>query len=1393
MEKVNISLNEKQKKSNLLEKKVHDLEKQQTRVNTEKNEQLNSELQKMKQKYLQVIDEKDRLVEELAHVSAEKRSLKLAQDNFSRELSSSKQIYDRHEKKLKEELKEYSNKYQLLEAKYDTQKHEFKSQIQKYCSENEKLMNESKNLKKSTEKQKSAYLERINGLETDLGITEKSLFDKDAKIDKLQVELSALKQEFSNKKFGHESAAAENIRLKEQYEKSQHELLAAKSKVSSLEEKLNSVRQSNELTLLDYRNKCSSLENELLIKSEEVKAHSQKISKAKEDMGQIKSAADFELQSIERKLAQKEENIKKLRAEIDRNGETVESIHRNHSATIQALKNDVDEANAHNQQLESLLSAAKTEFRDFKAKEESNRQNLESSLDSAKRSLKNITDSFTNEISALNRQIEAKSSKCGQLEAEINSLKSQLLEKGSHSHNEISNLLKLVDELKLEIKEKDEEFMVELQSLNFKLSAAESRFVELQDSKDEEITLLNVERVRIEGSLHRAIADSENFQNQYRAQTALLRETDLKLQRLKQSSDHSSIKLSEEIRALHQNIEVLEAEKATLLSNFDAERELLEETASKLSKEHKSQLDGLAEENKLLQFQLEELQTENNILEDSKCKIQAQLQESVSKFSETQNDVNNSRQQLLLELSVLKTERDSLREENRELSLTAEKFSSCFTTSEKELEAARDEVRIAQAALNSQTARAATIEQEFTELKSRLDKSSTDYQALEQELERSLSEGALLESVCKQRSNEIASLLARVDTFTQEKKAYLSKIQELDENYEEAKEECGRIQLELQNLRESSKIERKRLDGTISELKGDNVNLQQELVIVQDKLVECQAMVLKNASGHEGAVQSLRSTDLALQEQIQECDRLAKSIEIAKGEEELLKEKLDQLTILHAETLAQNTKKNSEFEQQIESLKAEKATLENKLLSVTSQIESYDTKWTDLEAERAALNLQIKDLELKIQASKSNEEELVRNCDAKQLALEEEQEMAEEQRILFAEKQCALQSELENCKKSLELANSNFETANANLQKHSVEFLALKSDNEQKAEELKTAEEELSSALSRLMENQRNHNEKVKQLSDNIREKEIRLLRLQESLDVTKKTMEDVLIEKDQLNLKLESEMSSSLDQINKLKDNLELMSVQLESKSLSYSKLEEERSNLAVKLKQKEDQLTATFKSVTILESTKLQLLAEVKTLELKIEKSEVAKVEFEGKYHSASNEVMALQQELEFVKSSSKAEFDELRERIKESKSNGYRDGAKFEKSVQELSERLAERNAHIKVLESDLDDAKAINSRAELRLMNETSSRDLSIRNLETKLREKTRMVDKATEEKLEIERQLYEKDLYIKTVLQEEFEDKLSLAKKIWDQERSLLERDLHDWELREQELFVEIDK
>ena len=264
------------------------------------------------------------------------------------------------------------------------------------------------------------------------------------------------------------------------------------------------------------------------------------------------------------------------------------------------------------------------------------------------------------------------------------------------------------------------------------------------------------------------------------------------------------------------------------------------------------------------------------------------------------------------------------------------------------------------------------------------------------------------------------------------------------------------------------------------------------------------------------------------------------------------------------------------------------------------------------------------------------------------------------------------------------------------------------------------------------------------------------------------------------------------LEGANQEKENL----CQSISSDLSRAKLEHD--NAILELKAVMDSQERQFNETKFLLQTEKteairQALFEKEQLTEKVESLSVGLKSKERRLSEVSKLNEQYEGELLRIRTDGKQEFGSLQNQIAELQAKHREESQTFEKTVQDMSARLAEKNNFIHRMQSELADAQNIVQRSDIRLSNEVSNRELMIKSLESKLREQKKELDRVQSalESSRVEQQKLKTS--IESTVQSRTAHDIQQATKELDRENIELQRQLAEREHDESAFMKEIDK
>jgi chromosome segregation ATPase len=1501
-----VSLHEKQVQSNLLEKKVQGLEKQQEKFKSIADRHASKdydlilhENSKLKHQLKAMEDEKDRMAEELEHVSAERKSLKLSQANFSRELSSAKATYERHEKKLKEELKELAKLHSQTEEKLNSEKIEFKKSISAANSKLETQKEELGSLKSSFEKQRQAYLERIKELESDLEVTERSIFRKDEQMEQLKEKAKMLENEISERKKSAESLKKEFDRNYNTFSaQKQQECQNLSSEIKSLSENLSKVN----LQLGTERERCreANLKIEQLEKSlQEAKGASQSKEAESSTRGQM-------IDKLQRELLDTKENSVRLQEILNKRDSDLRSIQRELSDKVanmedymlknQSLEENLTLVNAKCATLEDQLDKAKVKFQelenDLKREQSSNHYLQKLEGEKSKNVLileKDLADARL-KITHLESQINAFESKINGIVSEKESLVSLLQEKeanmtrNSQNHAEELNIMRaelqekssIIATCKEEIKEY--ESIIEDNQVQYENLIKEAKFnterwqkeidrykADLEFSTknhDETIRLLNIE----------AKQKDQHHETEVEILTEKLQKMTEKLNNMKLDSEQLELKYKSTVSAMRELELFTDKEKTNFASRFnklDLELNQNQGLIRDLQRKKAALEDDLNEASKRMktltekhEAQVNSLNLQITSLTTAKRSLESNYQAKTEELSSCQQELEEKSRELSMlrkTLQNLQLEQDDLKKQFDKEHLLLTEHLKTISELEKVKSELEFQINDLEKAQRTNKELASTLTASLGEAKSEIAKKNEIISGLMDEQNVLNSKVLALQeknetlSISLESSNVRISQLKDILGNTETSAENFAKKLELEgKKAMELESKISHLEVEINDL-QASKNKLEALNASLHSAQGESAREIENLKIEKEEVFQVNKGLEQKVEAQKLQINTLLGELENKNKHIQEChEELQRAQESIDSQTHSSKKLLEELQESHQTVAELNSNIQSlsdqaeitrlHLKQEIEAMKAKLNESSNKISLMSQEIreKERDLEWADgenkkLSSELLALKkdcletenlldshkkmcerLQV-DLE-RVQSEKMDLDEKFYTTAAKlestQLDVERLESLLKESKRQISLKEQSLEGlqftvdmredelttlreEALETKGSLETALNDIHTLNAQLKQnselHAKEISQLKTTLESKETILKEKcfqldqSEKHSAALKSQLERElkerdellSNQNQKLDELS--------RKLTATESKYSDEKTLQDAKLHR------LQEEMQISQQAISQLNSEIESKKSEISEYELLVQNLQEEAGAVKVECSKFKQQLSTTEMTVRIIEEEKLKLLQNVSDSESALQLALNAKSDAEILVGKLQTEISTLKKDQEAVIFNSKAEFDKLRSQIAEMQRLLQNEGQKYEKSVRDLTDRLSEKSNLLKIIECQLEDAKAENERFEIRLSNETSSRDLLIKSTENKLREKLKICQKLEADNARYSSELKSLSESLEKRLVKEVEERVSTAEKMWDQERATLQRQIAEMETKEQQLFFELDR
>ncbi|KAJ3326292.1 hypothetical protein HDV06_000168 [Boothiomyces sp. JEL0866] len=1391
-EKIFTHFNEKVAKTDVLQRKVEELEKLQgkqkllaDRKFLQENESLCNDLQKYKSKLELLESEKYKLDLSVSQLQQEKSSLKSKLSALQTTYENAKESWKTTEDKFKEEYREMKKRVVSETDKRDSMQKEFSEAL---LVEQKKLRDVEKRveaLKTSNEAQKNAYLARIQNLETDLDITERALSTKEDHLSAMAEELEVLKQTITKRKFEYENQInllknlvaekdrdleSQSQQIAERLKKIQTEKLELEAQKENDADKFEKTILSLQSTIQQYQAEQNSSKKDYQF---QIKNYEQQIANLKQEI--TANNQELQLQS---------DNATKLRVELLKYEKMIKEHQRSSESTVNELKsqlvtlheeykqlsnNKSTENEIHSKELFTLRSEIDRISNDFEAKtavmEQDNRELTEkcSLLEKEHQSLKN---EYEHELFVVEEKLALKNT---HLE-EMNSKYENLIDENSvmcqNFEKQVSNLKQTIDNLLAELKGKEQDLaesnrvaQSEMENLNHTISQMKKASQQTQEHANLELDECRkeIEKLRIEN-------ESLNQKCVSKDEALAISCKDREAERAKMQKNCDS--LVEKIRSRDDIISGRDqkiSELTSEISTLKQSRQLTEINHKKALEESERLLkekDGYAQSLfKKIERLEKELQDEKSSQDDKDVKM-AMLRKELSI---SQGEVKElSEQNSLLETKVAKLEHSV--EDQRDRLLQLESICASLESS-KEIEhrnymTAVQQLKQMEISQQDLTAQLLDCQDAFEKTKESL---------------------LVAKAKLKESSEENSELVSKVENLD-------SSLSKTEKELNDCKTTLQETIEELNSTSESKKVAQKSLHETQRELEdafsaNEYANNEISQLKQKEKKLEAKLSALENQVLSEGEMmqstkKELELTKTELSGKSESVDRLNTQLGQMKQELSKFKESyhknMEQLQDANT-CIARNSDEITNLKVQLQKESQRKQELKDRLESSEASLQDHIVKLSKYESE-------LKDLKhrnLELLGSLADRTEELKNCQGtlqsevseKNLCLSKSRRLDEqckqlqtrvaelEDRNRSLNADCSnLSSELQSSVESKQREIQRLENKLMAVEQQSEEVQKSYSDLLKQHNHEKFKSENLINELQELVKSRdsklKGCEEKIEALTElsNLRTQEQEQLSAAHELTI-KKLNDKFHSEKEDIQKKYAAQLhnqkleyfkeKSDLEEKLKLLENqryqieekLEDYTSKLNNLSLEFNEMTEVKNNSDLEIAQ----LTAQVQSIAAEKATVERELVHVKDLYSEY-RNKVEKIEHDSQKQlrevqelraklSHESELKAMaQNDYTELRETFKVKFNDLHELNKTLEKEKVMLSKKFDADLQKLSERLAEKTTEMQQLEMQLGTATGANERFELKLSNEISSREMKIKQMEGKLTEKLKENEK-----------------------------------------------------------------
>jgi chromosome segregation ATPase len=1477
-------------------KKVEGLEKQHEKQKVvadkrllKENQALQDELKKLKYHNEQLFVSKDAELEKLV---ADRTKFKKKAIDLMAELERIKLEYNTSEAKLKEEVKELSKRCQQVTEKLQSQKQDFHSTVQKLNMTYEEEKMELQVQISSFTGQKKAYLERIGQLESDLEILERSIFQKDEQIERLQRQVlkskSMNESEFESTKKSLETALEEIESLKATSVKNQVEFEEELEKMRELLDHVHSEKdqeqQRFEAAIMALEQTIAQYESEY---AQQLKERDDRLLEADAEIQRLSAELDSSNQKLnltQMQLSRKEADLEKHRSEstetLNEMRERLSSadvrvkdlelvLEQTKTAEILSNQEHVSElANSRDRirHLEELLYQQKCEFEaQMRAmREESNRLSLETD-EIAQRAL-DAQECHSQEISRYTQELDAMKHKAEEAGAALREFEVQTSKAVLEFESRIDSLNMMVEDLREALEEsEDARKRLELDAsgtkhmLESELTATKDEFLSTKTKLDEEISDLQVK-------LKQAMSQSELISLKFQEAQGTIRLLEehngkeqslasIKLQKAYadlKDRDISIEKLQEDLLASQKTVQMERKSKDT----SELTHAMIQKDLKRNVEEYKKRMDQLVADHEILMKANSDVVKKAVHTETIALEILREKQDYFDQllgFCAALDIAKNDLADTELSLEKLTSHYEDICETLDDQVFISDISSRMLADAEKE-----NSIHLIHQFDIFQVVQTLIEEQMSMQLK--LD----DWMA---------ETGKLRNLVCSLKDEN-----SKIRSFYQECQIEVLTRRQSEENLEK---HVQSLQKKLMVYREQIEYLNFAMDvywESEQQIKHEKNSLISTIATLESKLTDLKVLYSESESSRESLTRAIHKDEIQLENNRKCLEELhdaakQKQMNIDSLEEEIrqyqltvdqLRAKIAQLDGALTEASGREIEQNELFHQtrsmmesRIEKMGEELRVAQGEITRLSEQLKHASESSAASEEVKAALLTQIE--ELRVQNSSLNKDveklnmTLVESKGALRKSQEEQsrtqsqllvqqERLDEVERALNHTQACLATYSQENAhlreaivtkEKDFYSLQKSFESASTlkeHLSEQMDDLIATKEQMRIQIQQLQYSKDEMTENFKRERSDLKNlldeANAKLvaeKECSEKLKEM-VNLTKLQISQEQEESTlklerfqseMQAQIIDLRFENEKLESELqflkerneelqtknevdSSRMNhEISELQSELTKISSLLEQKGndlrIVQSELADSRQHVK-SLELERDDLNSTIEHLNVgnkseQDSLKLQL----KELKVYSDRLQSALDIKRQELNETLKENHRLVEEVKMIRMNSKSEFGSMKQQISELQNYSKEEHDRYEAMMKDLKQLLSSKTSQCQILQNKLEDALSTISRSELRMANETSSRDLAIRNLKMELREKTKALE-SLESSLIITNQ--EKSLIhdqLENSVAVEVEKQIQLAAQGWENERSTLLQKIEEYENQELERMKEMDR
>jgi len=829
--------------------------------------------------------------------------------------------------------------------------------------------------KKASEALKAESAARIEEFEDELSFLKQALTEKTAHLDEhkklteeFKAQVDSLKQQHEQAESALEKSAEELTQSGSQVQKLEQESEGLSEQVKRLEVSLSEVSSGKESIESELAQRLENSDNKLASALAQVDSLKEKnqdaesvISEKNVDIevftDQLK-AAETNIATLQEQQAATESALAEKEALLASSEEKLLSVDGERGGLNKKLEqsdNELSSLLAEQTELEKRLNEALKLTDELKSNEmaaltqvDSLKQQHEQAKDALETSAEELTQSNA-QVKKLERESEALSEQVKRLEVSLDeissgkeSIESELAQRLEHSGNELASTLAQVDSLK----QQHEQAESALETSAEELTQSNAQVKKLEQESE----ALGEQVQRLEVSLDEISSGKESIESE-----------------LAQRLEHSGNELASTL-----------AQVDSLKQQHEQAKDALETSAEELTQSN-AQVKKLEQESEALGEQVQRLEVSLSEVSSGKESIESELaqrlEHSGNELASTLAQVDSLKQQHEQAESALETSAEELTQSNAQVK-KLEQESEALSEQVKRLEVSLSEVSSGKESIESELAK------RLDDLDNKLSSALESKQTLEEQLETASNEK-------EQAQQKLLALEDQLDTRLGDQQRLNGELTRVREELVVAGQEREKEQAALSESLLQANVRVEEAEGGLKQLSEEQMTAAQQLVEVESNLSN---------------IKEVKATlELTLDNAISEKESAQQQVETALDEQRQLKEQLSQAQQLVAQENKEREKEQTKWEAALELSKEQHVVLEssaveqakqaeeqhveqlskleNELERVNSDLLSNNEELVSMRTDNEALQQKVVDAESILSASTGDQKELLAQLD----------------------------------------------------------------------------------------------------------------------------------------------------------------------------------------------------------------------------------------------------------------------------------------------------------------------------------------------------------------------------------------------------------------------------